>query len=64
VRAGLWHTRFVVICPHCKEQTSIPGGFDSIEVGIFTCDNCHAEFLIIDDVAMTEEQYRQRSWVQ
>jgi transposase-like protein len=54
----------MVTCPHCKDQTKIPGGFDSIDVGRFTCEQCRSEFLIIDNVPMTEEQYRQGTRLQ
>jgi transposase-like protein len=54
----------MVTCPHCKEQTSIPGGFDYIDAGRFACEHCRSEFLIINNVPMTEEQYRQGSKVQ
>jgi uncharacterized protein YbaR (Trm112 family) len=40
----------VVICPHCKEETNIPGDLDYIEAGRFTCEHCHNEFPIIDDL--------------
>ena len=60
----LWHTVSVVICPHCQSQTAIPGGFDSIDVGRFTCEHCRTEFLIIDNIPMTEVQYRKGSTVQ
>jgi uncharacterized protein YbaR (Trm112 family) len=45
----------VVICPHCKEETNIPGDFDYIEAGRFTCEHCHTEFLILDDVPVIWE---------
>ena len=48
----------MVICPHCRAQTSILGGFDSIDAGRFTCEHCLTEFLVIDNVPMSEEQYR------
>lgn len=54
----------MVLCPHCKAQTAIPCGFDTIDVGRFTCEHCLTEFLIIDNVPMTEEQYQQGSQVQ
>lgn len=45
----------VVICPHCKEETNIPGDFDYIEAGRFNCEHCHTEFLILDDVPVIWE---------
>jgi transposase-like protein len=50
-----------VACPYCKLQTNIPGGFDEIDVGRFTCELCRSEFLIIDNVPMTQEQYQSRA---
>lgn len=54
----------ITICPHCKEQTRVPGGFDEIRMGWATCDHCLSEFLIVDNVPMTEEQYRKGGRVQ
>jgi transposase-like protein len=51
-------------CPYCKLATHIPGGFDSIDVGRFNCQHCFEEFLVIDGIPMTQEQYRQRNKVQ
>ena len=45
----------VVICPHCREETNIPGDFDYIEAGRFNCEHCHTEFLILDDVPVIWE---------
>jgi len=49
-------TLSVTVCPHCKAQTSIPGGFDEIRGGWVTCEHCQSEFLIIDNTPMTEGQ--------
>ena len=57
-------TLAVTICPHCKKRTGATGGFDEIYAGWFTCEHCLSKFLIIDNIPMTEEQYRQMSRVQ
>lgn len=48
-----------VKCPHCGEQTKIGVTllFDPTLMARKRCDHCGLEFLIADDVPMTEEQY-------
>jgi hypothetical protein len=52
-----------VKCPHCGEQTGIGGAasFDAILLARKTCEHCRLEFLIVDDVPMTEEQHERRA---
>jgi DNA-directed RNA polymerase subunit RPC12/RpoP len=54
-------TQMTYICPHCGQDANDPKAdlFDSISMGRLTCANCAREFLVVDDVPMTEEQYRQ-----
>jgi hypothetical protein len=40
------------------------GGFDSIDVGRFTYEHGHKEFLIIDNVTIIVEEYRRRDTIQ
>jgi len=51
------------ICPYCKQETGLGTAalFDSVLMSRKTCENCGREFLIVNDVSMTEEQYRQES---
>jgi len=50
-------------CPHCGQETHDPKAalFDSIFMARVTCQHCLREFLVVDNVPMTEEQYRQRT---
>ena len=56
----------VFTCPHCGRQTRVFGAeqFDTIEMGRGMCTHCGQEFLIVNDIAMTEQQYREGSKVQ
>jgi hypothetical protein len=38
--------------------------FDTIDFGRATCDHCKQEFMIVNDIPMTVQQYRQDSKVQ
>jgi hypothetical protein len=53
-------------CPHCGFRTSIFGAikFASIEFGRAKCDHCEQEFMIVNNVAMTKEEYRKGGKVQ
>jgi rRNA maturation protein Nop10 len=53
-------------CPHCGRQTEVFGAdrFDSIDMGRETCTQCGQEFLIVNDIPMTEQQYRDGSKIQ
>ena len=46
-------------CPHCGEQTGVGTAalFDSILMSRKECEKCGREFLIVNDVPMTEDQY-------
>ena len=51
------------ICPHCKLETGIGTAalFNTVLMSRKTCDKCGRQFVIINDVPMTEEQYRMAS---
>jgi len=51
-----------VICPHCKQETGIGTAalFDHVFMSRKRCEKCGKEFLIVDGIAMTEEQYSAR----
>jgi hypothetical protein len=53
-------------CPHCGLKTTIFGAskFASIEFGRARCDHCEREFMIVNNVSMTEEEYRKESNIQ
>jgi hypothetical protein len=46
--------------PYCKEQTNVPGAADfwMVEVGRATCEHCGKDFLVVENMPMTEEQYK------
>ena len=50
---------FTCNCPHCGEQTGVGTAalFDSILMSRKQCEKCGREFLIVNDVPMTQEQY-------
>jgi hypothetical protein len=50
------------ICPYCKKETSIGTAalFDTVFMSRKICDQCDREFLIVNDVPMTQEQYDRR----
>ena len=54
---------FTCICPYCKQETGVRTAalFDTVLMSRKTCDKCGREFLIVNDVPMTEEQYEQES---
>jgi len=47
------------ICPYCKKETSIGTAalFDTVFMSRKICDQCGREFMIVNDVGMTQEQY-------
>jgi len=51
-----------VKCPHCGEQTGIgrPAMLDTALMPGKTCERCYLEFLIVDGVPVTREQYEQQ----
>jgi len=51
------------ICPYCKLETGIGTAalFDTVLMSRKTCDKCGREFLIVNDVPMTKEQYKKES---
>jgi len=53
------------ICPYCKLATGIGTAamFDTVLMSRKTCDKCGRQFLIVNDVPMTEEQYKKASWL-
>jgi transcription elongation factor Elf1 len=53
-------------CPHCGLETSVFGAskFATIVFGRARCDHCRQEFLIVNDIAVTEEEYRKESKIQ
>jgi len=50
------------ICPYCNQETGIGTAalFDTVLMSRKTCDKCGREFLIVNDVPMTQEQYDRR----
>jgi transposase-like protein len=48
----------MLTCPHCVQQSAIPCAeeFAFIDVGRFTCEHCGREFLVMDNVPITEQQ--------
>jgi uncharacterized protein YbaR (Trm112 family) len=56
----------MTICPHCGQEAKDPKAalFDSISIGRLTCQHCRREFLVVDDVPMTLEQFQQDKIVQ
>ena len=44
---------------HCEQQTGIGivALFNTIFMARKTCEHCRLEFLIVNDVAMTEDEY-------
>lgn len=52
-----------VKCPHCGEITGIGGAslFETISMSRKKCEQCGEEFLIVNDVPMTEEEYEKKS---
>jgi hypothetical protein len=52
-------------CPHCGQDSNDPKAdlFDTIRIGRLMCAHCAREFLVVNDVPMTEEQYRQSKQV-
>jgi len=53
-------------CPHCGQQTAIPCAeeFQWIDAGRFICEHCEKEFLVLDNVAMPEQDYAAKNKVQ
>jgi len=52
-----------VICPYCQQETGIGTAalFDHVFMSRKKCERCGKEFLIVDGVPMTQEQYARRS---
>jgi transposase-like protein len=50
------------ICPYCKQETGVgtAGLFDTVLMSRKTCEKCDRDFLIVNDVPMTQEQYDRR----
>ena len=50
------------ICPHCGKATHAPEAdrFDYITMAKEECEHCGREFLIVGNVAMTQEQYEKK----
>lgn len=50
-------------CPYCKERTEVPGAanFWMVDAANATCEHCRRDFVIVDSVPITEEQYRTAS---
>jgi hypothetical protein len=48
-----------MICPHCHEETGIGSAalFDTILMSRKRCEKCAREFLIVNGIPMTPEQY-------
>jgi hypothetical protein len=64
--AALWQNVPVISCPHCGQEADDPKAalFDSISMARLTCQHCRQESLVVDDVPITEEQYRRGNIVQ
>jgi transcription elongation factor Elf1 len=47
-------------CPRCGRKTAVFGAdqFDTVDMGRGTCEHCHQEFLIVNDIPTTEDEYR------
>ena len=52
-----------MICPRCKQETGIGTAalFDHVFMSRKRCEKCGKDFLIVDGIPMTEEQYARRS---
>ena len=50
---------FTCICPYCKQETGVRTAalFDTVLMSRKTCDKCGREFLIVNNVPMTEERW-------
>jgi uncharacterized protein (DUF983 family) len=50
---------FTYVCPHCKQETGVGTAalFDTVLMSRKACDKCGREFLIVNDVPMTAEEY-------
>ncbi len=48
-------------CPYCGEETSMGTAamFDTVFMSRKQCERCKREFLIVNDIPMTETQYAQ-----
>jgi len=57
----LWQTIRVFPCPYRKKQTKVPGAtpFTTIFLAKASCQACSKEFIVIDNVPLTQEQYRE-----
>jgi uncharacterized protein (DUF983 family) len=54
---------FTCVCPYCKQETGVGMAalFDTALMSRKTCEKCGGEFLIVNDVQIKEEQYKQES---
>jgi hypothetical protein len=50
-------------CPYCGRRTTVFGSsdIDSIAYGRAKCDHCAQEYMIVNDVPMTEKEYQEIS---
>ena len=53
--------QIMMTCPYCNQNTGIGTAaiFDTILMSRKRCERCGREFLIVNDVPMTQEQYDQ-----
>jgi transposase-like protein len=52
-----------ITCPHCHDETGIEtaAALDQTFMSRKACEKCDREFLIVDGVPMTEDQYSRKS---
>jgi len=62
-RKSVFHAEKLVECSHCGRQTSIGAAvlLDIVVMSRKRCEVCGREYLIFNDVPMTEEQYKNRA---
>jgi transcription elongation factor Elf1 len=53
-------TVFRFKCPHCKTEIAGKSSMDQVFMARKTCGVCGKEFLIVDDVPMTDAEYEAR----
>jgi transposase-like protein len=46
-------------CPNCGRQTSVFGAskFAKVDFGRARCEHCQQEFVIVNNIPMTEQEY-------
>ncbi len=55
----MWQYCAVFLCPYCGRTTSVfPEKFSTMDVDRNICEHCGKEILIVNDIPMTEEEYR------